>query len=162
MPLHDYRCPAHGLFESLEARCAHTDCQQTVAVVFLKPVGFVSDRTRRTDASLRKTAESFGMTDLKSAREGENHADCMPDTVEPVFYQEQPVREPPKNILWGEQGGITAKGAFGGDKALDLSKGGVKLSPLAEGVQRSGGTLAAKTQVVNHDSIKRTAGGLVE
>lgn len=65
----DYKCPAHGYFESREAVCPHgcTDVQ----VVFLQPVGTVSDRTKGSDKTLKQLALDFKMSDIKSKKEGE-------------------------------------------------------------------------------------------
>ena len=67
--LNDYKCPAHGYFESREAVCPHgcTDVQ----VVFLQPVGMTSDRTKGSDKTLKQLALDFKMGDIKSTREGE-------------------------------------------------------------------------------------------
>jgi hypothetical protein len=65
----DYKCPAHGYFESREAVCPHgcTDVQ----VVFLQPVATVSDRTKGSDKTLKQLALDFNMSDIKSKKEGE-------------------------------------------------------------------------------------------
>ena len=65
----DYKCPAHGYFESREAVCPHgcTDVQ----VVFLQPVATVSDRTKGSDKTLKQLALDFKMSDIKSKKEGE-------------------------------------------------------------------------------------------
>ncbi len=65
----DYKCPAHGYFESREPVCPHgcTDVQ----VVFLQPVGVTSDRTKGSDKTLKQLALDFKMSDVKSVKEGE-------------------------------------------------------------------------------------------
>ena len=67
--LNDYKCPAHGFFEGREPVCPHgcTDVQ----VVFLQPVGTVSDRTKGSDKTLKQLALDFNMSDIKSKKEGE-------------------------------------------------------------------------------------------
>ena len=67
--IHDYKCPAHGYFESREPVCPHgcTDVQ----VVFLQPVGVTSDRTKGSDKTLKQLALDFKMSDVKSVKEGE-------------------------------------------------------------------------------------------
>ena len=67
--LNDYKCPAHGYFESREPVCPHgcTDVQ----VVFLQPVGTVSNRTKGSDKTLKQLALDFNMSDIKSKKEGE-------------------------------------------------------------------------------------------
>ena len=67
--LNDYKCPAHGYFEGREPVCPHgcTDVQ----VVFLQPVGTVSNRTKGSDKTLKQLALDFNMSDIKSKKEGE-------------------------------------------------------------------------------------------
>ena len=67
--MNDYKCPAHGYFESREAVCPHgcTDVQ----VVFLQPVGTTSDRTKGSDKTLKQLALDFKMSDVKSVKQGE-------------------------------------------------------------------------------------------
>ena len=65
----DYKCPAHGYFESTEAVCPH-GCTD-VHVVFLQPVATVSDRTKGSDKTLKQLALDFKMSDIKSKKEGE-------------------------------------------------------------------------------------------
>ena len=67
--LNDYKCPAHGFFESREPKCPHgcTDVQ----VVFLQPIGVTSDRTKGSDKTLKQLALDFNMSDIKSKKEGE-------------------------------------------------------------------------------------------
>lgn len=72
MVIKEYRCAAHGYFESGEASpsCPKGGCT-TVQQVFLTAPAFRSDKTKRSDANLRQIASDFGLTDMRSAREGE-------------------------------------------------------------------------------------------
>jgi hypothetical protein len=72
---HDYKCPAHGFFESNKPECPH-GCTADVQMVFLQPVGMKSDRTKHADTTLKDLANDYGMSDIKSARQGDhqNHA----------------------------------------------------------------------------------------
>lgn len=67
--INDYKCPAHGYFEAREPVCPHgcTDVQ----VVFLHPVGTVSDRTKGSDKTIKQLALDFKMNDVKSVKKGE-------------------------------------------------------------------------------------------
>jgi hypothetical protein len=71
MILSDYRCFAHGIFEGWEAKCPHGCSGEFVEKVFLKPVGMMSDKTRHNDSTMKSLASDYGMTDIKSTREGE-------------------------------------------------------------------------------------------
>ena len=93
--LHDYKCPAHGFFESRQAVCPHgcTDVQQ----VFLQPVGMMSDHTKGSDKTVRQLAMDFNMTDVKSVREGE----AQP----PRFANQKP--DNPFAPKWGSPGDLS-------------------------------------------------------
>lgn len=69
MILNDYKCEMHGFFESDKPICPH-GCD-TVQKVFLQPVGMIGDTTKFNDTTLRGLAADYGMTDIKSVREGE-------------------------------------------------------------------------------------------
>lgn len=72
--LHDYKCPKHGYFESRKAQCPMKDCAEEVAIVYLQPVGLMSDGTKKNDKTIKQLAMDFDMTNVKSTREGENQA----------------------------------------------------------------------------------------
>jgi hypothetical protein len=72
MILFDWRCAVHGDFEGSHAICPHLGCDSgQVTKIFLKAPGSRSDKTRRFDAGIRKSAESMGLSNFRSARAGE-------------------------------------------------------------------------------------------
>jgi hypothetical protein len=50
------------------------DCVDEVSIVYLQPVGLVSDGTKKNDKTIKQLAMDFDMTNVKSTREGENQA----------------------------------------------------------------------------------------
>lgn len=72
--LKDYKCQEHGFFEGFEPTCPQGCTDELVLQVFLKSPGFVSDKSKAADSHLRNLASEFGMSDIKSTREGENQA----------------------------------------------------------------------------------------
>ena len=72
MVLKEYKCLAHGFFDGWEAKCPH-GCtgDELIMRVFLTPVGMQSDTTKHNDSTLKSLAGEFGMSDIKSVREGE-------------------------------------------------------------------------------------------
>lgn len=72
--LRDYKCQEHGFFEGFEPNCPEGCGDELVLQVFLKSPGFVSDKSKSTDAHLRGLAREFDMSNIKSTREGENQA----------------------------------------------------------------------------------------
>jgi len=75
--LHDYECAAHGKYEAFEPKCPYGCSKAFQKVVFLKPVGTRSARTRFQDRETRALAESFGMTNVKSHHDGESVMQTM-------------------------------------------------------------------------------------
>ena len=71
--LRDYKCQEHGFFEGYEAVCPE-GCTDYVLQVFLQAPGFKSDKSKSADKQLKQLANDFGMSDIKSTREGENQS----------------------------------------------------------------------------------------
>ena len=69
--LKDYKCQEHGYFEGYQPTCPE-GCTDYVLQVFLQAPGFKSDKTKNADAHLKGLAKEFGMSNIKSTREGEN------------------------------------------------------------------------------------------
>ena len=74
--VHDYKCPAHGFFESREPVCPH-GCTADIQMVFLQAVGMKSDSTKHADTTLRELAKDYGMSDIKSSREGDHQQHAL-------------------------------------------------------------------------------------
>ena len=74
--VHDYKCPAHGFFESREPVCPH-GCTSDVQMVFLQAVGMKSDSTKHADTTLKELAKDYGMSDIKSSREGDHQQHAL-------------------------------------------------------------------------------------
>lgn len=70
--VNDYKCPKHGYFESRKPQCPMKDCHEEVMVVFLQAPNLVSAKTKFTDKSTKQLAIEFGMSDIKTTREGEH------------------------------------------------------------------------------------------
>lgn len=163
MILRDYRCPDHGLFESAASQCPTDGCTAAVTVAFLKPVGHISRRTKGFDRDLRMQAESFGMTNLRSAREGDNQLGFMPDSVNFGEVAPEAWRQP-ESVKWG-----SAKfGASDSERSLTTYTGGAAKLDIAETtaspIQKLSPKLKDKT-LISHLSPKkiiRTQNGLVE
>ena len=71
---HDYKCPTHGYFESTKAQCPMKGCQDEVFIVFLQAPATISPKTKFTDKSTKQLAIEFGMSDIKTTREGEHQS----------------------------------------------------------------------------------------
>lgn len=75
--LHDFRCMAHGVFESMTGECPHGCSQSFVEKVFLKAPGIHSDRTKNIDSTLAGLASDFGLTNMNN--NNGNQAAVIPD-----------------------------------------------------------------------------------
>jgi len=72
--LSDYKCEKHGYFESRKPTCPMKGCNEEVLQVFLQAPGLVSAKTKATDNNVKQLAIEFGMSNIKSTREGENQS----------------------------------------------------------------------------------------
>lgn len=121
MILRDYHCTEHGYFEGWQDACPIKGCAGEVSRVFLQPVGIKSDKTKSADKTLKGLAEDFGMTDIKSTREGEHQSGYI--TRNNVQTEADRQREaeaaaaqprPGDGALWGGAGGINMSSVMGG------------------------------------------------
>lgn len=70
--LRDYKCQEHGFFEGFQPKCPEGCEGEFILAVFLKSPGFVSAKTKATDKNIAGLAKDFGMSNIKSTREGEH------------------------------------------------------------------------------------------
>jgi len=73
----DYHCAVHGYFESKQAKCPMKGCHEEIMVVFLQAPNLVSAKTKFTDKSTKQLAIEFGMSDIKTTREGEHQENFL-------------------------------------------------------------------------------------
>ena len=122
--LKDYYCDAHGIFEAWEAKCPMKNCKGELSVVFLKPVGLKSDKTKKTDKTVKQLAIDYDMTDIKSTKEGEYQTGYMKrnnklsdkefaQATDAMNAQNKEAR-PGDAAIWGAGGNISMKSVMGG------------------------------------------------
>lgn len=116
--LKDYKCPKHGYFEARKAKCPMKDCNEEVMVVFLKAPGLKSEKTKRNDQNAKNLAKDFGMTDIKTTKEGENQVGAF-------SHGQQREARPGDSVMWGNQSGMNMN---------QLLKGGMFRSVAGEQV----------------------------
>ena len=124
--LRDYHCPTHGYFESFEAQCPMKACEEEVAIVHLQPVGLKSDKTKRTDKTVKQLAIDYDMTDIKTTREGEHQtgylkrhnqlSDKQFAEADAVLKEQQKQQgpRPGDQAIWGGGGNISMKSVMAG------------------------------------------------
>jgi hypothetical protein len=64
--VNDYKCLAHGLFESRSGKCPHGCGKAMVEIVFLKAPGMVTGRTHNIDRTLQGLADDHGLSDMNN------------------------------------------------------------------------------------------------
>jgi hypothetical protein len=122
MVLKDYHCSEHGYFEGWQEACPIKGCAGEVSVVFLQPVSIKSDRTKKADATLKGLAQDFGMTDIKSTREGEhqsgyitrNNSQTVKEREEELAAAAERQPRPGDAAIWGGAGGMSMKSVING------------------------------------------------
>jgi hypothetical protein len=122
MILKDYHCSEHGYFEGWEEKCPIKNCNGAVSVVFLQPVSIKSDKTKRTDKTLKGLAEDFKMTDIKSTKEGEHQTGYLKRNNKQTDKQRELELEaaasrkprPGDAAIWGGGGNMSLKSVMGG------------------------------------------------
>ena len=123
--LKDYYCDNHGVFEAWEPKCPMKHCKGEISVVFLKPVGFKSDKTKRTDKNVKQLAMDYDMTDIKTTREGEHQTGYMKrnnklsdkefaQATEAMQASQKREPRPGDQAMWGGQGNISMKSVMAG------------------------------------------------
>ena len=133
--LHDYYCANHGIFESFEAKCPMKNCKGELSKVFLKPVGTKSDKTKKTDQTLTNLALDFGMTDIKSTREGEHQSGYYTRNNAPATPQapQQPREARPGDAaIWGGDQRFSMKSIMSGS-IRPVADEAVAFNPKAAG-----------------------------
>jgi hypothetical protein len=126
--LRDYYCESHGVFEAWEPECPMKHCKATISIIHLKPVGMKSAKTAKTDKTLEGLAQDFGMTDIKSTREGEHQTGYLKrnnkltdkefaqatEAMQANEAQKQGESRPGDAAIWGAGGNISMKSVMGG------------------------------------------------
>jgi len=123
--LRDYYCDTHGIFEAWEPKCPMKMCKGEISIVHLKPVGMKSEKTKRTDKTVQQLAIDYGMTDIKTTREGEHQTGYLKrnnQLTDKEFAQatEAMTANQPKEarlgdqVIWGGGGNINMKSVMGG------------------------------------------------
>ena len=140
--LKDYYCETHGIFEAWEPKCPMKLCKSEISVVFLKPVGLKSDKTKKTDKTVQQLAIDYDMTDIKSTREGEYQTGYMKrhnklsdkefaQATEAMNAQQKEAR-PGDAAIWGGGGNINMKSVMGG-QFKSVNGESVGINPKAAG-----------------------------
>jgi len=69
--LHDYKCAAHGRFESRDGKCPHGCSKRFIKIEFNQSAGIIGAKTKATDTNMRLLANDFKLPDI-SNKDGES------------------------------------------------------------------------------------------
>jgi hypothetical protein len=140
--LRDYYCESHGVFEAWEPECPMKHCSATISVIHLRPIGIKSDKTKKTDKTVKQLAIDYGMTDIKTTREGEHQTGYMKrnnqlsdkEFAQATEAMEAQNREakPRDSAIWGAGGNISMKSVMGG-QFKSINGESVGINPKAAG-----------------------------
>lgn len=106
----EYRCLAHGPFESMEEICPH-GCS-TVVREFRTAPGGRSAKTKTTDRALQGLANRYGLTDMSNKSGSVGGSRKQPQAMAPVWGE-----MPKGNVFEVGKGEVAAEGAAGGSTA---------------------------------------------
>ena len=103
--LRSYKCPRHGYFDAWEPLCEH-GCTDVAQVILKAPTMRDSTRTgrsKRNDNNLKQLAVDFGMTDIKSVKEGEAQPGYLTRNNAKISKQEEEAAIAAKmnGVIWG-------------------------------------------------------------
>jgi len=140
--LKDYYCETHGIFEAWEAKCPMKNCKGELSVVFLKPVGLKSDKTKKTDRTVNQLAVDYDMTDIKTTKEGEYQTGYMKRNnklsdkefaqATDAMNEQKKESRPGDAAIWGGGGNINMKSVMGG-QFKSVNGESVGINPKAAG-----------------------------
>ena len=103
--LRSYKCPRHGYFDAWEPLCEH-GCTDVAQVILKAPTmrdSTKTGRSKRNDNNLKQLAVDFGMTDIKSVKEGEAQPGYLTRNNAKVSKQEEEAAIQAKinGVIWG-------------------------------------------------------------
>ena len=176
----DYKCDQHGYFESRKPQCPMKGCTNEVYTVHLQAPGLVSDKTKFTDKSSKQLAMEFGMSNIKSARTGENQSGFLTrnnkfsekeyaeaekyatrkrgvnkDKIKPTPVVEQP-REPRPgdNVKWGGAfQGMNMQSILAGRYSQPVNGESAGLTPSQAGI-KVGPTVNPNGSMRDHENLQ--------
>ena len=113
--MRDYKCPRHGYFTAWEPMC-HEGCTDVAQVILRAPTmrdSVVGGRSKRNDSNIKQLAKDFGMTNIKSTREGEFQDGYLTRNNAPEPDM-PPQSRPGDAVMWGNAGRFSMEGMLGG------------------------------------------------
>jgi len=124
-----YKCEEHGFFEAWEEECPQ-GCKTGLSVVFLRAPAYLSSRTKKSDNTLRRMADEFKMTNIKSTREGENQAGYYTRNNGPkIDAPPSPASGNGNGVIWGGGGRFNMQNVLANGAAQSVKGERVGFNP---------------------------------
>lgn len=143
----EWRCLAHGAFESKEGVCPH-GCT-TVLREFRTAPGGRSEKTKKSDAAIEHLAKRYGLSDISNKNGSVGSSRPNPDQMQPTWGE-----LPKGNVFQPGKGEIAVDGAAGGATAALSGMGmGAGMTAAQMMTNKYGEKFAAEP---TFDSVRKT------
>lgn len=119
--LRDFKCSEHGIYESWNGDCP--ECGVKGERVYISAPAYHGSRTRNIDKTLKGLAKDFGMTNIKSTREGEHQSGYLARNNSSLNKEETAIVKAHAEKQYGEQ--RPGNGAIWGGGFQGLNMGNV-------------------------------------
>jgi hypothetical protein len=153
--LKSYKCldtEGDGFFDAWDPLCPKCGTLN-VAQVFLKPPAMRDSvraaKTRSNDSNLKALAKDFGMTNIKSVKEGESQTGYMTRNNAP-----NPEPRPGDAVMWGGGGRFSMASVLNGGAVQSVAGEPVGFNPAANNLMRSGPRPDPKATRRDHEGLK--------
>lgn len=146
----DYKCQEHGYFEAWEPRCPH-GCENVSVVILKAPTmrdSVVGGRSKRNDENIKGLAKDFGMTNIKSTREGEFQEGYLTRNNAPPPPQEPSAGS---GLIWGGDSRFNMQSMLSGRAVRPVRDEQVGFSPKDANITR--GPITASYQA-DHENLQ--------
>lgn len=146
--LNTFICSKHGEFQAWSddsVRCPQAKCRCKPRQQVSGPSIRTSQRTPQIDGTLDRLAKDFNMTNLNSAREGENQSKHFSHS------KQAPESRPGDSVMWGNQGNLDMGSILKGNRFQSVRGEQVGVKPSEVGVKR-GPTTAS--YIADHENLK--------
>lgn len=146
--LNRFICSKHGEFEAWSddsVRCPMAKCRCKPRQMVSGPAIHTSGATPKIDSTLNNLATDFKMTNLASAREGENQSKHFSHAKNPTEPR------PGDSVMWGNQGSLDMGSILKGNRFQSVRGESVGVKPSDVGVKK--GPITA-SYIPDHENLK--------
>lgn len=146
--LYRYICSRHGEFDAWGddgVRCPAAKCRCKPRQMLSAPAIHTTGATKKLDATLSNLASDFKMTNLHSAKEGENQAAHFSHAKNPTEPR------PGDSVMWGNNGSLNMQNILKGGAFKSVRGESVGVKPSEVGVNKQP---IAASYIADHENLK--------